>query len=125
MRKTLLILSFLFLTAGFFAFAEETVEKPEVKGSHKVTFIEIGADNCIPCRMMKPIMEEVENEYPQVKVVFIDVMTPKGRLEATNYRVRSIPTQVFLDSLGNEYFRHVGFFPKDELVEVLKKGGVK
>ena len=91
-----------------------------------VTFVELGSTNCIPCRQMQPIMKEIEEEYPtQVKVEFIDVWTTKGKIDGRKYKVRVIPTQVFLDSLGKEYFRHEGFFPKDKLVEVLKKKGVK
>ncbi len=91
-----------------------------------VTFIELGSVKCVPCRMMQPIMDEIEKEYAgQVKVVFHDVWTPEGRPYAAQYGIRAIPTQVFLDKEGNEYFRHEGFFPKDELVEVLKKQGVK
>jgi thioredoxin 1 len=98
----------------------------KVKESPKVTFVELGSVNCIPCKMMKPVMEAVEAEYPtQVKVEFIDVWTQKGKIDGAKYKIKVIPTQVFLDSLGKEYFRHEGFFPKDELVKVLKQGGVK
>lgn len=100
-------------------------EKKEKKSEIKVTFIELGSVNCIPCRMMQPIMKEIEKEYKnQVKVVFYDVWTPEGQPYAVKYRIRVIPTQVFLDKDGKEYFRHEGFFPKDELVKVLKKKGV-
>ena len=96
------------------------------KENPKVTFIELGSVNCVPCKMMQPIMKEIEEEYPtQVEVEFIDVRTPKGKVDGQKYKIRVIPTQVFLDSLGKEYFRHEGFFPKDELVKVLKQGGVK
>ena len=92
----------------------------------KVTFVELGSVNCIPCKMMQPIMEEIEKEYAgQVKVVFHDVWTEDGRPYAQKYGIRLIPTQVFLDSEGNEYFRHEGFFPKEDLVEVLKQQGVE
>ena len=100
-------------------------EKKEEKSEIKVTFVELGSINCIPCRMMQPIMREIEKEYKdQVKVVFHDVWTLKGRPYAVKYRIRVIPTQVFLDKDGKEYFRHEGFFPKDELVKILKKKGV-
>jgi len=92
----------------------------------KVTFIELGSVNCIPCRMMQPIMEEIKKEYKgQVKVIFHDVWTPEGRPYAQKYNIQFIPTQVFLDKDGKEYFRHVGFFPKEELVKVLQQKGVK
>ena len=75
---------------------------------------------------MQPIMKAVEEEYKgQVKVVFHDVWTPKGRDDAEKYNIRMIPTQVFLDPKGKEYFRHEGFFPKDDVVKVIKMQGVK
>ena len=98
----------------------------KIKENPKVTFVELGSVNCIPCKQMQPVMKAVEEEYPtQVKVEFIDVWTQKGKIDGAKYKVRVIPTQVFLDSLGKEYFRHEGFFPKDELVKILKQGGVK
>jgi thioredoxin 1 len=91
-----------------------------------VTFVELGSVKCIPCKMMQPIMDEIEKEYAgQVKVVFHDVWTEEGRPYAEQYGIRAIPTQVFLDSEGKEYFRHTGFFPKEELVKVLKQKGVE
>ncbi len=45
-----------------------------------VTFVEIGSVNCIPCQAMQPIMKAVEEEYKgQVKIVFHDVWTQKGK----------------------------------------------
>jgi len=103
----------------------EKENRQEIKDI-KVTFIELGSVKCIPCKMMKPIMEEIEKEYKgQVKVVFYDVWTAKGKPFARKYRIRVIPTQVFLDKNGKEYFRHEGFFAKDELVKVLKMKGVE
>lgn len=91
-----------------------------------VTFIELGSVKCVPCKMMQPIMKEIENEYAgQVKVVFYDVWELGGKSYAEKYQVRAIPTQVFLDKDGKEYSRHIGFFPKEELVKVLKMQGVK
>ena len=91
-----------------------------------VTFVELGSVNCIPCRAMQPIMREIEQQYAgQVEVVFHDVWTPAGRPYAEQFHIKVIPTQVFLDSKGKEYFRHEGFFAKEQLVEVLKRQGVK
>ena len=91
-----------------------------------VTFVELGSVRCIPCKMMQPIMKDIEKEYAgQVKVVFYDVWTPEGEPFAQEYKIRVIPTQVFLDKEGKEYFRHEGFFPKDELIKILQQQGVK
>lgn len=90
---------------------------------HKVTFIELGADRCIPCRAMQPIMREIAREFKgQVQVVFYDVW--KDPRPARTYGIQLIPTQVFIDQNGKEFFRHVGFFPKEELLKVLKQKGV-
>jgi thioredoxin 1 len=93
--------------------------KPVAK--YKVTFIELGSVRCVPCKQMQPIMKSIEEKYgSQVKVVFYDVWTPLGKPMADKYNVQLIPTQVFLDENGKEFFRHEGFFPEEELVKVLK-----
>ena len=104
--------------------AEKPKENKEIK--YKVTFIELGSVRCIPCRQMQPVMKSIEEKYgKQVKVVFYDVWTEAGAPYGQKYGIEAIPTQVFLDENGNEYFRHLGFFPEEELVKVLNQKGVK
>jgi len=87
---------------------------------HRVTFIELGADRCIPCKAMQPIMKEIAEEYAgQIQVVFYDVW--KDPAPARKYGIQLIPTQVFIDGSGKEIFRHVGLFPKDEILKMLKE----
>jgi thioredoxin 1 len=105
---------------------EESPSKGKETLKPKVTFIELGSKRCMPCKMMEPILEEIKKEYKgKVNVVFYDVWTEAGRPYAEKYKIMSIPTQVFLDENGKEYFRHTGFFPKKEIDKVLKRGGVK
>ena len=86
--------------------------------SYKVTFLELGAESCIPCRMMKPIMQDIAAEYPGVvEVIFHDLY--RDREIGQRWNVRVMPTQIFLDSEGREFFRHEGFYPKEELKEML------
>lgn len=97
----------------------------QVVEEYKVTFIELGSVRCIPCREMQPIMKSIEEKYgSQVKVVFYDVWTPLGKPMADKYNVQLIPTQVFLDANGKEFFRHEGFFSEEELIKVLKRKDV-
>ena len=96
----------------------------EEKNKYKVTFIELGSVNCIPCKKMQPVMKQIEEEYPEVNVVFYDIRSQDTRHYARQHRIRMIPTQVFLDENGKEYYRHEGFFPKEELEKVLARGGV-
>jgi thioredoxin 1 len=87
---------------------------------HKVTFIELGADKCIPCKAMQPVMRKIAKEYKgTIQVVFYDVWkTPEY---AKNYGIQMIPTQVFIDKKGEEIFRHVGFYPKEDIIKMLKE----
>ncbi len=105
--------------------AGETVAVPSelpVKGM--VTMIDIGARKCIPCKMMAPIMEELEKEYNgKAAIVFIDVW--QNPEEGKKYRIRSIPTQIFYDREGKEVYRHEGFFDKGSIVAKLEQLGVK
>lgn len=90
--------------------------------NYDIIFIELGSVNCVPCRAMQPIMKEIEEEYAGiVKVVFHDVWTEKGYKNAELYSIRVIPTQVFLDKNENEFFRHEGFFAKEELVKIIEE----
>ena len=124
----------LFLFAGLLSLsckaagakADENDKSVAAVENYLVTFVELGSVRCIPCKLMQPIMKDIEKDYVgQVKVVFYDVWTPEGEPFGQTYKIRVIPTQVFLDKEGKEYFRHEGFFPKEELVKVLKQKGVK
>ncbi|MBL0109038.1 MAG: thioredoxin family protein [Ignavibacteria bacterium] len=103
-------------------------DKPTVTNSetkYKATFIELGSVRCIPCQKMQPVIKSVEEKYgDQVKVIFYDVWTSQGKEDAKQFDFDAIPTQLFLDENGREYFRHVGFFPEVELVKILKQKGV-
>jgi len=133
-RRYIYIIIFLVLLAIVFGFknisdnnTEATLTQEDATTDEvKVTFVELGSVGCIPCDKMQPIMKEIEEEYKgQVKVVFYDVKTAEGKPYIKEFGIRAIPTQVFLDKDGNEYFRHLGFFAKDELVKILKMQGVK
>jgi thioredoxin 1 len=91
---------------------------------YQITFLELGADRCIPCREMQPIMKEIAAMFPgRVQVIFYDVW--KNAQPAMKYRVQLIPTQVFLDQKGQEIARHVGLFPREEILALLKKHGIE
>lgn len=106
---------------------KETVTSNQtIEDGYKVTFIELGSVNCIPCRQMQPIMKSIEAKYgKEVKVDFHDVWTETGKPFGVKYGIEAIPTQVFLDETGKEYYRHVGFFSEEELVKILQQKGVK
>ncbi len=92
----------------------------------KITFIELGSVNCIPCKQMQPVMKAIETKFSgQVKVIFYDVWTQEQRPYAEKYGIKLIPTQVFLDVNGKEFFRHEGFYPEKEIDKLLLSKGIK
>ncbi len=96
----------LFLTARTKTESSNAMD-PDPTDNALVPFVELGSVSCIPCRMMQPIMRDIEGTYKgQVRVVFHDVWTEEGKPYVRTYGIRVIPTQVFLDAKGVEYFRH-------------------
>lgn len=95
-------------------------------GKPKVTFVELGSVNCIPCKQMQPVMKAIEEKYgDQVKVIFYDVWKDDQKKYAKQYGIKLIPTQVFLDSNGKEFHRHEGFYPEAEIDKILQAKGLK
>ncbi len=91
-----------------------------------VTFVELGSVKCVPCRRMQPVMKAIEDKYgDQIKVVFYDVWKDDQKEYASKYKIRLIPTQVFLDDNGKELMRHEGFFPEEDIDEFLRSRGLK
>jgi thioredoxin 1 len=85
--------------------------------------IDIGAKQCIPCKMMAPILEELKQEYAGVlNVQFIDVWENPNA--GQKYRIRAIPTQIFYDASGRELYRHMGFMSKEQILNAFKEFGI-
>jgi thioredoxin 1 len=85
--------------------------------------VDLGAGKCIPCKMMKPILDDLKANYAQhFATEFIDVWEnpDAGR----KYGIEMIPTQIFYDAEGKERFRHVGFYGKDDILGKWKELGV-
>ena len=91
-----------------------------VKGM--VTMIDLGATECVPCKMMAPILEKLKKTYQdKAAIVFIDVW--KNREQVSRFGIRAIPTQVFYDATGREVSRHVGFMSEAALSNNSPKWG--
>ncbi|WP_300673383.1 thioredoxin family protein [Desulfoluna sp.] len=97
---------------------------PEVPTKNMVTMLDLGAHTCIPCKMMAPIITDLQKEYQgKASILFIDIK--ENRSQAQKYGIRAIPTQIFYDKTGKEVKRHVGFIDKKGIVAILKDLGVK
>jgi len=91
-------------------------------GSGRPMLVDLGADECVPCKLMKPILDNLTAEYAgRMDVVFIDVW--KNRDQAARFNVRMIPTQIFYDERGKELYRRVGFIGKDDILATWQQLG--
>ena len=119
-----LILMGVVVAAGAIASGETGVDFNALPVKGMVTMIDLGAKKCIPCKMMAPILEKMEEKYQgKAAIVFIDVW--EHREQARRFGVRAIPTQIFYDSNGKEVTRHVGFMSEADIVKTLGQLGVK
>ncbi|PLX78824.1 MAG: thioredoxin [Desulfuromonas sp.] len=77
--------------------------------------VDVGADKCIPCIKMAPILDQLKKDFAgRMEVKFVDAW--KNQEEAAGYGVRMIPTQIFYAADGKELFRHTGFFSREEIL---------
>jgi len=91
--------------------------------SGKPILVDFGANSCIPCRQMRPILKEIGTEYSEkAKILVIDVY--KHQKLAQEYKIMLIPTLIFFDPKGKEAFRHVGPLEKEKIVAKLKEIGM-
>ena len=111
----------LIILISSFCFAEEA-NSDSTSTQPKITFLELGSLTCIPCKQMEKVLKSVREKYgDQIEVIFHDVK--KDKKIATEYKIKMIPTQVFLDETGKEIHRHVGFYPEERIDDFLPKQG--
>ncbi len=115
---------FFLLFSGLLCFAADTEGIPTAPVPGMVTMVDLGAKKCVPCKMMAPIMAELEKEFKdRAAIVFIDVWEhPEA---GPKYGIGIIPTQIFFDAHGKEMLRHEGFYEKAAIIAELTKLGVK
>jgi len=117
---TIFLMSLLLLTQSESA-AEKPVNIP-VKGM--VTMVDLGAGECVPCKMMAPILVNMKKAYAgKAAVIFLDVW--KDEAPARRFGIRTIPTQIFFDKSGKEVYRHIGFMSEKDIVARMKSMGVE
>jgi len=86
------------------------------------TVLDLGSDTCVPCQMMMPIFAELEKELAgKANVILLQIADYRDL--ANKYKVRVIPTQIFFDQNGEQYWRHEGFLSKEDIIKKLKETG--
>ncbi len=92
--------------------------KKEVEEYKGLVIIDLYADWCGPCRMLAPVLAELEGEMPDVK--FCKINVDNDRELATMFKVQSIP---MIAAVKDNTFADfsVGYLPKDKLAEFIDK----
>lgn len=91
---------------------EEEVLKSEVP-----VLVDFWATWCGPCKMVGPIIEEIEHEANGFKVYSVDVDNEPDL--ASRFGIMSIPTLIVFKN-GQVYKQSLGFQPKEQILELLK-----
>ena len=92
-------------------FQQEVIESPGK------TVVDFYATWCGPCKMLAPIVEQISEEYTDVK--FVKVNVDDAQNTAAQYDVASIPTLVTIEN-GKEVVKSVGVKSKDQLIKALQ-----
>jgi thiol-disulfide isomerase/thioredoxin len=96
----------------------------KARASGKPSLVDFGSKGCRPCDMLAPILETLKKKYDgKANVLFVSVV--QDQILTARYGINSIPVQVFFDKDGKEVFRHVGFWPQEEIEKQMAKMGVK
>lgn len=97
--------------------SKDNFEK-EVKESSKKVLVDFNADWCGPCKMLKPVIEEIAESNKNIKVVSVNIDNEDELAE--EYDVSSIPCLVLFDK-GKEIKRNIGFIPKDDIESFIEE----
>ncbi|MDO9144358.1 thioredoxin family protein [Rhodoferax sp.] len=82
----------------------------------KPTIVEFGANNCVSCREMKPVLHALALD-PRIAVADVDILKERGYI--SKYQIRLMPTQVFYNAQGVEIGRHMGKISAEDILAQL------
>ncbi|MGN0469722.1 MAG: thioredoxin [Acutalibacteraceae bacterium] len=90
----------------------------EVIRSDKPVLLDFWAAWCGPCRMLSPLVDEVAEENPQIKVGKINIDEQSELAE--RYNIMSIPTLLLIKN-GEVAASSIGFKPKEDLEQLISE----
>jgi thioredoxin 1 len=85
-----------------FALEAEAIDLAALLSYKLPIIIDFGADSCVPCKMMAPVLVSMNAAYQGRAIIkFVDVWKHSGA--ANDFPVQVIPTQVFINADGTPY----------------------
>jgi len=94
-----------------------------VLGRGKPVLADFGRGTCVPCKMMKPILEQLAEDLKESAHVLILDLSEYEHL-GRRYQIRVIPTQIFFDADGKQLYQHEGFMSRDDMLSKMEELGM-
>ncbi len=117
----LIMASLVILSTGYAA--EPKIDLKALASKRVPVLLEFGRGWCIPCKYMKPILDDMAKAYSGKAIVTtVDMDANKDLVRSFN--IRMMPTQVFLAPDGKEFFRNEGTLEREQIAQVFEKMGV-
>ena len=92
--------------------------KEEVLNSEKPVLVDFWATWCGPCRLLSPIVDEIADEHPEIKVVKVNIDEEPELAE--RYSIMTIPTLCVIKN-GEVVTQASGARPKQQVLALLQK----
>jgi thioredoxin 1 len=87
------------------------------------TLMDFGRGTCVPCKMMKPMLEGLKREY--AGILNVEIIDVRYDQEASKkYKIPGVPFQLVFDASGKELKRRYGYADKGEILAMLKSVGI-
>lgn len=91
----------------------------EIIDSEQPVLVEFFAEWCGPCKMMKPVLEEVSKKLEgKARILKVDV--DKNKKAASQYKIQGVPTLILFQG-GEIKWRQSGYIDAKKLYTILKK----
>jgi len=104
------------------AYQAAAPEIAEYRAKRLPMMLDFGKGWCNPCKAMAPDLEALHEELSGKVLVRFNNLETEEEL-AAQYRIRLMPTQVYLDGEGREVYRHEGYASKADILSDLERLG--